>query len=137
MDKIIRILLVEDDDDDVEMVRYALNDYKVTHELQVIANGGTAATLFADCTVTPDIIVLDINLPQRTGTELIKVIRNNPHLAATPIVMYSTANDKAIIDTCLRLGANRFIVKPTNFKDVHGVVNVIIELTGYYRKPAK
>lgn len=134
MNKNIRVLLIEDDEDDVETFQHALNSYKVTHELHVIGNGGTAAKFFGECVVAPDVIVLDINLPQVTGTELIKMIRRSPLLEATPVIMYSTANDRATIDHSLKLGANRFVVKPNNFKDIHAVVNVIIELTGYYRK---
>lgn len=115
----IDILLVEDNPGDVRLTREALKDAKVLNEVYVAQDGVEAMDFlqkkgkFADAP-TPDIVLLDLNLPRKDGREVLADIKGNPKLKHIPVVILTTSKaDEDIIKT-YNLHANAYITKPVD-----------------------
>ena len=103
----ITILHIDDDKNILDIVRLLLRDknYNLISELQ-----GTKAIELA-LHLQPDLIILDIMMPEINGFELIKEIRGNPKIQNIPIMVLSVSNSES---RCLELGANLYMSKPMN-----------------------
>lgn len=114
------ILLVEDNPDDVELTRIAMLDAGISADLSVVADGFEALHFLrkeepwghAD---RPDMILLDLNLPQLDGRELLRIIKADDALRAIPVVILSTSVDSNDIQAAYESHANSFISKPADF----------------------
>jgi two-component system response regulator len=125
MDRVspIRILLVEDNPDDVEIVRRALTESGVVHQLRVVWDGAEALDLlfatgaYADLPEPrPDVILLDLNLPRVSGFEVLQRIRKSGRFPATPVVIMTSSVNEDDVLKGYRLGANTYIQKRANLK---------------------
>ena len=112
--KIYNILLAEDDDDDFYIFNHAMSSLLGTIQILHTSNGVMLSTIIQS-QIEPDVIFLDINMPYKNGIACLKEIRSNPLFNATRVVIYSTAKQKREIDICFDLGANFYLVKPTQF----------------------
>ncbi len=117
----MRILLVEDNPDDVEIARRALKQSEVAHELIVARDGQEAIDLLfregehADSTeALPGLILLDLNLPRVSGFDVLQRVRKTARFAATPVIILTTSIRDEDIAKGYRLGANTYIQKPSN-----------------------
>lgn len=124
--KLAEILLVEDNEGDIELTREAFEDAKFRNNLSVAEDGDIALDfLFKrngfEGVATPDIILLDLNLPKTDGREVLEAIKTSDKLKRIPtIILTSSMADKDIIES-YNLHANCYIVKPVNaikFMDV-------------------
>ena len=115
------ILLVEDNSDDVLLTQKALNESKFYHKLYVVKDGEeTMAFLnkegkFHD-TPSPDLILLDLNLPKKNGREVLVEIKNNPDLEHIPVVVLTISDAEKDILESYELHANCYITKPIEFE---------------------
>ncbi|MBW0162397.1 MAG: response regulator [Sediminibacterium sp. Gen4] len=120
--KPIHILLVEDNEGDILLTTEALNDRKIANEVS-IARDGTEALDFLRKTgkfseaATPDLILLDINLPKMNGHDVLGVIKNDDELKKIPVIMLTTSSSKRDIDMSYEKGANCYITKPVDMDD--------------------
>ena len=111
------ILLVEDDDVDVMMVKRALKDLNVTNPLAHTLNGEEALEyLTAGSNKRPCIILLDLNMPKMNGVEFLKAIKADDALKKIPIVVLTTSRDTEDKFETFGLGAAGYIVKPADYK---------------------
>jgi two-component system, chemotaxis family, response regulator Rcp1 len=123
------ILLVEDSRADAKIIERALRESQVAHRLTVIADGRTALDylfgLRAETFVgnhEPDLILLDLNLPGIDGTQVLKVIKNDPMLRIIPVVILTTSHrDEDVLQTYLA-GANTYIPKPAEYPSYRDLV---------------
>jgi len=124
--RLAEILLVEDNEGDIELTREAFEEAKFRNNLHVAEDGDEALDfLFKrngyEDALTPDIILLDLNLPSTDGREVLEIIKAEPSLKRIPvIVLTSSQADKDVIES-YDLHANCYIVKPVNsikFMDV-------------------
>jgi CheY-like chemotaxis protein len=118
--KPVRILLVEDNPDDVLITRRALAKSRVANELYVVRDGQVALDyLFRvpDVPVAPrpDLILLDVNLPRVNGMEVLEQIRRDDDLAVIPVIMLTASDREEDIVKSYRLGSNTYIQKPVEF----------------------
>ncbi|MFD2033744.1 response regulator [Belliella marina] len=111
--KKIQILLVEDNDGDILLIKEALEEGRIPYELQVIKNGHDAI-LFLDKDIgqKPDIIILDINLPKKNGHEVLKHIKQSEEIKQIPVIMLTTSSTPKDIQKSYREHANCYITKP-------------------------
>lgn len=109
-----RILIVDDEEDILELVKFNLNKegYKT-----MSATTGEQALDIAEKNQT-DLIILDLMLPGIDGLEVTRIIRNNPELHTIPIVMLTAKGDESDIITGLELGANDYMSKPFSPKEL-------------------
>ena len=122
----IKILLVEDDHDDVDLLKEALDDNNVAYSIDVITDGGLAADYIEKCSAFPDVVILDFNLPRVHGRELLKMIKSKPTFNSIPVVILTTSNAQQDIDFAYREGADNFLIKPTTVQGINVVISAII-----------
>jgi len=130
--KRIDILLVEDDPGDVELTKEGLQDAKMLVTLHVVEDGEKALRFLrkeAPYTeaVRPDIILLDLNMPKKSGQETLAEIKADPALRSIPVVILTTSEAESDIVRCYDLGANCYIPKPISFEAFTRVVAMIEE----------
>lgn len=117
--RLAEILLVEDNEGDIELTREAFEEAKFRNNLHIAVDGDEALDfLFRrngnEEAITPDIILLDLNLPGTDGKEVLEAIKAEPELKRVPvIVLTSSQADKDIMES-YDLHANCYIVKPVN-----------------------
>ncbi len=123
------ILLVEDDPDDIELFRIALTETNPDYQLTIVKNGNSLVNILNEIKI-PDIIVLDVNLPQISCEKCLKEIRLQEKLHKVPVVILTGYSKADYIKECLSNGASRYYIKPTTFDDIKHVVAEICALTG-------
>lgn len=125
MTKVFKILLIEDDIDDIELLEEALKENQIDYELDVVMEGDKVIHYLDSVESLPEVIVLDFNLPKLHGREILHMIKSTNHLKHLPVVVLTTSTSKEDIDFALRMGALHFITKPTSMKDFTTTVNLI------------
>ena len=123
LNKIIDILLVEDNLDDVEITKRALKQAKVINNLHVVRDGQEAIDFlfrqgeYRDKTDLPNpgLILLDINMPRLNGVEVLKRLKENGVLKHIPVIMLTVSKRDEDIVRSYRYGCNSFIQKPVDF----------------------
>lgn len=126
----IEVLLVEDDPGDVLMTREAFDEHKVGNRLSVVSDGVDALAYLRkegefSTAVTPDLILLDLNLPRRDGREVLAEIKNDAMLCHIPVVVLTTSAAEEDILRSYRLHANAYVTKPVDFDTFISVVRQI------------
>ena len=116
------VLLIEDDAAAVRLTREALADIDPAIRLHVARDGVEGLDFlrrtggFADA-VRPDLILLDLNLPRRSGREVLAETKADPDLRRIPIVVLSASNARADVLACYDEHANSYVTKPLGFED--------------------
>ncbi len=126
------IVLADDDADDRLLMAEAFEENKIPCILKFVEDGVDLLDYLtkkgkygSDCDETPDLILLDINMPRKDGKEALKEIKENPLLKHIPVVMFSTSKSPEDVTITYKLGANSFIVKPSSFEGLLEVTKTI------------
>ena len=132
MNKLGRILMVEDDPKDVELTLTALEEYNLANEVIVTRDGEqTLDYLFCRgeyqmrSSENPAVMLLDLKLPKLDGLEVLKQVKSNDSLRMIPVVVLTSSKEERDMVASYKLGVNAYVVKPVNF---HEFVNAIKEL---------
>ena len=130
--KQIEILLVEDNPGDVRLTREALKDSKLVNKLHVVGDGDEALAFLHKQNKhanapRPDLIVLDLNLPKKSGLEVLAEIKEDPDLKCIPVVVLTISKSEAEVLQTYNLQANCFISKPIGLEEFLDVVKSIEE----------
>src|ERR1700741_3399744 len=91
----MRVLLIEDNAADIELVREALKGAREPYELEVASDFEEARDLvrkIGTATAAPDVLLIDLNLPKGNGLELLRIFRAHPACASTPVIVISSSN---------------------------------------------
>jgi len=126
----VDILLVEDDPGDVLMTQEAFNEYKVRNRLHVVTNGVDAMKFlrkengYAE-SPTPDLVLLDLNLPRMDGREVLAAIKGDNALHSIPVVVLTTSEAEEDVVRSYSLHANAYVTKPVDFERFIDVVRQI------------
>lgn len=124
------LLLVEDNEGDVLLTKEALKERNIINEMSVV-NDGKEAILFLlkegahKHVKTPDIILLDINLPKKSGHEVLEFIKSHDDLKQIPVIMLTTSSSDSDIRMSYKNHANCFITKPLGADDFSKAISVI------------
>lgn len=123
------ILLIEDNSDDAILTMRALEKVEIVFKLHLAKSGSEALeTLLgyaADKTTHPNLILLDLNLPDLSGIEVLKKIKSDERTKRIPVVMLTSSRNSRDIYQCLEFGANSYIQKPVDFVEFVEVANLI------------
>ena len=127
-----RILIVEDDPNDVELTLTALTDYNLANEV-VIARDGQQALDYLYCrgefaarpAGNPAVMLLDLKLPRVGGLEVLQQIKSDERLKMVPVVVLTSSHEEKDMVRSYKLGVNAYVVKPVDF---HEFVNAVKEL---------
>lgn len=128
--KPIDILLVEDNPGDIRLTQEAFKDGKIKNQLNVVMDGEEAILYlkkedkYANVT-TPDIILLDLNLPKKDGREVLAEIKDHPELKRIPVIILTTSAAQSDILNTYSNHANCYIMKPVDFNQFITVIRTI------------
>jgi CheY-like chemotaxis protein len=109
------ILLIDDDLDDQEFFVYALTELNTTIAFS-IANNGLEAVEKIKIPPKPSLIFIDLNMPVMNGFEFLEAIKKEPDYKDIPTIILTTSNSESDKSKAKKLGASRFITKPSNLK---------------------
>ena len=130
--KAIDVLLVEDDPGDVLMTQEAFSDNKLRNRLWVVADGVEALQFLrkegahAEAP-TPDLVLLDLNLPRMDGREVLEAVKSDERLRKIPVVVLTTSEAEEDVVRSYSLHANAYVTKPVDFDRSIDVVRQIDE----------
>jgi chemotaxis family two-component system response regulator Rcp1 len=117
-----RVLVVEDSESDVELLREALSDSEPQVELDVVRHGEDALAFLRregrfEGAESPDLMVLDLNLPRMGGFEVLRALRADvdPRLRRLPVIVFTTSGNHDDVETAYDLHASSFVTKPSGF----------------------
>ncbi|MEO7369111.1 MAG: response regulator [Gemmatimonadaceae bacterium] len=118
-DRVLNILLVEDDEVDVMNVRRAFERNNVSNPLFVAGNGleGLAVLRGDEMPRERRLVLLDLNMPKMNGIEFLQALRADPDLAATPVVVLTTSNDDQDKIDAYNLNVAGYLLKPVTFNN--------------------
>jgi DNA-binding response OmpR family regulator len=132
MNKLGRILLVEDDPKDVELTLTALEEYNLANEVIVARDGEEALEYLYSrgkfntrSSGNPAVMLLDLKLPKVDGLEVLKQIKSEEKLRMMPVVVLTSSKEEKDMVASYKLGVSAYVVKPVDF---HEFVNAIKEL---------
>jgi CheY-like chemotaxis protein len=133
------VLLVEDDLNDIFLVKRAFKLARIRNPLQVVTDGLEAMNYlsgndkYADRKTypLPKLIVMDIKMPRKTGFEVLEWVKGNGRpLRRIPIIIVSSSDNPADINRAYELGANAYMVKPVDFRAVEHLFESITHYWG-------
>ena len=131
------VLLVEDDLNDIFLVKRAFKMARIKNPLQIVTDGQEAISYlrgdgkYADREAhpLPKLIVMDIRMPRRSGFEVLEWVKSSKPLRRIPVVIVSSSDNPADINRAYELGANAYMVKPVEF---HAVEHLFESITHYW-----
>ncbi len=122
------ILVADDDADDRFLIQNAFNEGEVLNPVRYVKDGvellsylqqeGTGNQL-------PGLIILDLNMPRKDGRQVLKEIKNHPYLCMIPVIVLTTSQAENDVCDSYKLGANCYIVKPSDYTRLIDVVKSI------------
>lgn len=124
------ILLIEDDPGDRELLKLVVESMSISSDLRFAKDGEDALDYlyrrgrFADIadSPTPDLIILDLNMPKLGGRELLVQLRGSQEFRVIPIVVLTTSSRQEDVDKCYEYGCNSYITKPSDVTDFNQAV---------------
>jgi CheY-like chemotaxis protein len=134
MKKALDILLIEDDIDDVDLLKDALLENDVPYQMQVIMEGDKVFNYLQTLETLPEIIVMDLNLPKTDGKEILLEIRSTYSFNHIPIVVLTTSSSKEDIEYCHRMGISKFITKPATIDGWNSTIQSILHVANAAQK---
>jgi len=127
--KPVTIIMVEDDEGHARLIEKNIRRAGVNNEIKPFADGSSALNYV----LGPDgsgkgaigrqmLILLDLNLPDMTGVDILRKVKSNPHTKTTPVVVLTTTDDEREIKRCYDLGANVYITKPVDYENFSNAI---------------
>ena len=133
------VLLVEDDLNDIFLVKRAFRTAHIPNPLQIVTDGEEAMSYLRgegkyssrEAYPLPKLMVMDIKMPRRRGFEVLEWIKSSSGpLRRIPVIIVSSSNDPADINRAYELGANAYMIKPMNYRAVEHLFESITQYWG-------
>ena len=123
MSRVPRVLVVEDEQDIAALIKHAL-ERSGDAQVDVVSSGDTALRAVRE--TAPDLVILDINLPIISGTEVCRIMRTNAETATTPIIMLTARTSESDRVAGLDLGADDYVTKPFSLRELSARVRAVL-----------
>lgn len=126
------IFYADDDEDDLiffnDAVEKIASKQQESIQLHIHRNGERLLETIKSNTIEKGVVFLDINMPRKSGFQLLEEIRNTSEIKQLPVIIYSTSYDEESIQISHNLGANYYVVKPYNFDDLIQMICDIVHV---------
>lgn len=121
------ILLIEDNEADVDLIKYTFRKNKIANRVLTLSDGESAVAYLLkkgeyQKAQTPDLVILDINLPRLNGLEVLKIIKQDPYARLVPVVILTTSSADQDVLQAYQNYVNAYLVKPVEIEDFIKVV---------------
>lgn len=130
--KQINIFYADDDEDDLmlfnEVIEEISNDSVNKINLHIHKNGEMLIENIKNNKDNNGVVFLDINMPFKTGFQILEEIRKEPEINNFPVIMYSTSSNRDNIDKSQHLGANFYVIKPYKFSNLLKMILTVIQM---------
>lgn len=121
---ILNILLIEDDRIEVLKLKRAIAEDFDNYKLNIATNGNQAFTILEKN--IPDIIILDLNMPNTNGIDFLSLVKSNINLKHIPVIILTTSNNNRDIYSCYKLGIAGYMIKPLRFEEYEKKIKIIM-----------
>lgn len=128
------ILLVEDNPGDVRLVAESLGGRRAVHGLHVVSDGEAAIAFVRAGNPRPDLVLLDLGLPRRTGLEVLAELKGDPDLRRIPVVVLTGSAADPDVTRAYDAHANCYVQKPT---DLDGLMEAIAAIELLWLRPVR
>ena len=124
------IFLAEDDIDDQELLAEAFSQLDNRIAVKAVNNGKKALSFLQELpsNQTPCLIVLDYNLPELSGAEILERLNQTDHFKDVTKIVWSTSNSPVYEKICLDLGAKAYLVKPNDISGIHRLAQLMLQM---------
>ena len=127
----IRVLLVEDNSNDIVLTRRAFRKAELPEPIAVVEDGEQAVAYlgatgeFSDRRAhpLPDLVLLDLKLPRMSGLEVLAWLREQPRLQRLPVIVLTSSRESSDVNRAYELGANSYLLKPVTFNSLARIVS--------------
>jgi CheY-like chemotaxis protein len=126
MEKILKVLLVEDNLIEIMKMKRTISFLKLKHTIYEAKNGEEALSFLEDRTNMPDIILLDLNMPKINGIEFLKILKKDEDLKHIPTIILTTSSNQKDLLECYRTGMSGYILKPLKYEDYVKKIEVVL-----------
>jgi len=129
MNKAITILICDDDEDDVYLLRSVMEECEIKNPIVYAKNGLEALEKLR----SPDLqnkiglVLLDLNMPKMDGREVLKAVKSDGLLRRIPVVILTTSSASEDIEKCYSIGANCYITKPASYENFNDTVKTLLK----------
>lgn len=121
-----KILLIDDDEDDIELFLEAMKMINPSVECSAISHPEVAVKNLIDKKISPDLIFLDLNMPALTGQQVLETIKAKTDLKEIPVVVLSTSTRQETVEEVIELGAESFYTKPSSFQRLKDLISSVL-----------
>lgn len=144
MERAMTVLLAEDNPDDALLMQRAFKSHGLMHPLRIVSDGSQAIAYlagegsFADRKAHPypEMVILDLKMPRVSGFEVLAWLQAHPEMMVIPTVVWSSSADARDVKHAYCLGANAYLVKPTDFQEFKQMVADLFTFWDHCLKPA-
>jgi CheY-like chemotaxis protein len=119
------IFVVDDDEDDRSLITEAIRDSLQHVEIEQIEGGTALLDVLRNENATPDLVMMDMNMPRMNGLEILCAIKKDLVRRSIPVVILSTTSNSRLISQAYELGANAFMIKPVSTADYQAMARAI------------
>ena len=121
----VKIVMIEDDEGHARLIEKNIRRANINNEIVHFVDGDTALNYLFTPSIRengPLLVLLDLNLPDVQGTEILARLKGDEHLRRSPVVVLTTTDDKVEIQRCYDLGCNVYITKPVDYESFAGAI---------------
>ncbi len=117
------IILAEDDEDDASLFKDLFEELHLGFELTIVGNGVLLMDHLTNNYKVPEIVFIDLNMPLKNGLECLQEISKNERLKNIRLIILSTSSDARHLSEAYRLGAEQYLIKPTDFLEYKKMIS--------------
>lgn len=124
----LTVYLAEDDIDDQELITEAFSEINPSIQLITFTTGKKFIQYIEEASLSgvPDLILLDYNMPEMTGAEILQQLQKNEQFRSVVKLVWSTSSSMLFEKTCIELGAKAYLVKPSNISGLQDIVRKML-----------
>lgn len=126
MNKILNVLLIEDDTIEIMKLNRTISSLKLNHNIIEANNGEEALKILEQKEVLPDIILLDLNMPKINGIEFLSILKKDSLLKHIPTIVLTTSNNQKDLLECYKIGIAGYVLKPLRYEDYVSKIEILL-----------